>query len=199
MQLEKLGKRYTFNKLIVLHSGGWKKLSDQAVSHDVFSRQLKDSLGSNTVVHNFYGMVEQTGSIYMACEYGHLHVPVYADIRIRDPQTFEILPKGEAGLIETRSLLARSYPGHALLTQDLGCIDGEDDCPCGRLGKYFSVIGRQTKAVIKGCSDTYNDQSVDHQLNPVLATGTALMNGLTVLAPENSHSIESLLLQEPWP
>ncbi|MHB8062980.1 MAG: LuxE/PaaK family acyltransferase [Ruminiclostridium sp.] len=52
-------------------------------------------------------------------------------------------------------MIPRSYPGHALLTEDKGIILGEDDCPCGRFGKYFKVTGRIPKAEIRGCSDTY--------------------------------------------
>jgi hypothetical protein len=36
-----------------------------------------------------------------------------------------------------------------------GVLLGEDDCPCGRNGKYFKVIGRLKNAEIRGCSDTY--------------------------------------------
>ena len=60
----------------------------------------------------------------------------------------------EEGLIQVLSLLPRSYPGHSLLTEDLGTIHGEDDCPCGRSGKRFSVSGRLKDVEIRGCSDT---------------------------------------------
>ena len=53
------------------------------------------------------------------------------------------------------STLPESYPGHILLTEDEGEILGEDDCPCGRLGKYFKMHGRIKGAEIRGCSDTY--------------------------------------------
>ena len=42
-----------------------------------------------------------------------------------------------------------------LLTEDEGVILGEDDCPCGRKGKYFHIHGRIKNAEIRGCSDTY--------------------------------------------
>jgi hypothetical protein len=32
---------------------------------------------------------------------------------------------------------------------------GEDDCPCGRHGRYFQVSGRQQGAEVRGCSDTF--------------------------------------------
>ena len=59
------------------------------------------------------------------------------------------------GIIQVLSVLPGSYPGHSLLTEDEGTLLGEDDCPCGRFGKYFKVSGRIRNAEIRGCSDTY--------------------------------------------
>ena len=91
----------------------------------------------------------------MECECGHLHASVFSDVITRRASDFSVCDKGEKGLIEVVSVLPHSYPGHALLTEDEGIILGEDDCPCGRKGKYFSVIGRIKNAEIRGCSDTY--------------------------------------------
>ncbi len=138
----------------LLHSGGWKKLQDQAVDNATFKALLQQHTGIKKV-HNFYGMVEQVGSIFMECEAGHLHTPSFADIIIRDPMTLEPLHVKQEGLIEVLSVLPHSYPGHILLSEDLGTILGEDDCACGRKGRYFSVSGRLAKAEIRGCSDTH--------------------------------------------
>ncbi len=139
---------------ILLHSGGWKKLQDQAVDNATFKALLREHTRIERV-HNFYGMVEQVGSIFMECEAGHLHTPSFADVIIRDPMTLKPLHVKQKGLIEVLSVLPHSYPGHILLTEDLGTILGEDDCACGRKGRYFSVSGRLAKAEIRGCSDTH--------------------------------------------
>ena len=76
-------------------------------------------------------------------------------VLIRRPQDFSVAEQGERGLIELLSLLPTSYPGHILLTEDEGEILGEDDCSCGRKGKYFKIYGRMKGAEIRGCSDTY--------------------------------------------
>jgi hypothetical protein len=99
-------------------------------------------------------MVEQTGSIFMECEHGHLHASVFSDINILDTDNFSLMETGR-GLIECESILPTSYPGHRLLTEDEGELIGVDDCPCGRLGKYFRVHGRVKGAELRGCSDTY--------------------------------------------
>lgn len=148
------GKKLNFGKnSTLIHGGGWKKLIDQQVSNDIFKQKLKDQLGIERVF-NYYGMVEQVGSIFMECEFGHLHSPIFADIVVRDPITLKPLPFGQTGVVEVLSALPLSYPGHALLTEDMGVIHGEDDCPCKRLGKYFSISGRLPKAEMRGCSDT---------------------------------------------
>jgi len=158
LQLKARGMRLGLDGGILLHGGGWKKLQDQAVSREDFSRAMHECAGIARVI-NYYGMVEQTGSIYLECEHGRLHAPVYSDVVIRRPRDFEPASTGETGLVEVLSLIPRSYPGHAILTEDLGRIDGEDDCPCGRLGKHFSIVGRIAKAETRGCSDTYEGRA----------------------------------------
>ncbi len=137
---------------ILIHGGGWKKLAEESVSNEAFKAGLRERTGLRRV-HNYYGMVEQTGSIYMECAQGHLHASDYADVIVRDPVSFKPNPVGQEGLIQVLSLLPTSYPGHSLLTEDLGVLLGEDDCPCGRMGKYFHVHGRLKSAELRGCSD----------------------------------------------
>ena len=148
------GYRLPLEDSVVIHGGGWKKLGAEAVDDRAFKRSLKDTCGISEV-YNYYGMVEQTGSIFMECEAGYLHASIFSDILIRDPQTFRVLGCGEEGLIQLVSVLPLSYPGHSILTEDLGEVVGEDDCSCGWLGKYFVVRGRLANAEIRGCSDTY--------------------------------------------
>ena len=153
-KLKEKKKKLDFSNAILIHSGGWKKLIDQAVDNNTFKSSLKEQTGINNI-HDFYGMVEQVGSIFVECEEGHLHAPIFADIIVRDPMTMKINKFGVEGIIEVLSIMPRSYPGHILLTEDLGTILGEDDCQCGRKGRYFKVKGRLPKAEIRGCSDTH--------------------------------------------
>ncbi len=143
-----------FDDGILIHGGGWKKLEDQAVDNATFKKNINDVFGI-TKIFNYYGMVEQTGSIYMECEAGHLHASIYSDVIIRDHRDFSSLGVGKKGLIQLLSLLAYSYPGHSILSEDIGELLGEDNCDCGRKGKYFKVYGRIKNAEIRGCSDTY--------------------------------------------
>lgn len=134
---------------ILVHGGGWKRLADERIDNSHFKQILRNQLGLHRV-SNYYGMVEQVGSVFMECDAGHFHAPRFADVLMRDPLTLE---PSQHGAIEVLSALPHSYPGHALLTEDLGSLIGTDDCPCGRKGKYFAVHGRVPQAEPRGCSD----------------------------------------------
>ena len=154
LRLKEEGITFDISNGILIHGGGWKKLISEAVSHDEFHQRLKDACGLKHI-HDYYGMVEQTGCIYMECECGHLHASNFSDVIIRRPIDFSEADLGEAGIIQVVSTIPESYPGHSLLTEDEGVIEGVDDCPCGRKGKYFKINGRLKNAEIRGCSDTY--------------------------------------------
>ncbi len=154
LQLEASGGRMALDNGILVHGGGWKKLVAQAVSADEFKQRLQAVTGVRRV-HNYYGMVEQTGTIYMECEAGHLHSSSFSDVMVRDPVSFEPLAPGQVGLIQLFSVLPRSYPGHVLLSEDLGEIVPMERCPCGREGRVVRIHGRVPQAEVRGCSDAY--------------------------------------------
>lgn len=149
LRLRAEGTAFDFSKGVLIHGGGWKKLVSEAVGHDEFHERLEEVCGLRNI-HDYYGMVEQTGCIYMECEHGHLHASIFSDVIIRRAIDFSIAEIGETGIIQVVSTIPESYPGHSLLTEDEGVIEGIDDCPCGRKGKYFRVIGRLKDAEIRG-------------------------------------------------
>lgn len=157
-QLDMSNNLINFENSTLFHSGGWKKLEKESISNDKFKEKIKE-LTKIKDIFNFYGMVEQVGSIFVECEYGHFHAPSYSDIIIRDPHNFNILGKNVPGIVQVLSALPHSYPGHSLLTEDLGTILGEDDCKCGRLGKYFNIHGRIINSEKRGCSDTFYNEN----------------------------------------
>ena len=148
------GIRFDLSNAIMIHGGGWKKLISEAVSREEFHSRLEEVCGLKDI-HDYYGMVEQTGCIYMECECGHLHASIYSDVIPRRAIDFSPCEIGERGILQVVSAIPESYPGHSLLTEDEGVVLGVDDCPCGRKGKYFKVSGRLKSAEIRGCSDTY--------------------------------------------
>ncbi|MBO6558591.1 MAG: hypothetical protein JJ957_18980 [Pseudomonadales bacterium] len=151
--LKEKGVKLEMPGSVLMHGGGWKKMQDLKIDNDTYKKELRDVCGIEQVF-NYYGMIEQTGSIYVECEHGRLHCSNFSDVIIRRPD-FSVCEPGEPGLIQTLSLLPESYSGHNLMTEDMGELLGEDDCPCGRSGKTFAVHGRAFAAEIRGCSDTF--------------------------------------------
>ena len=156
-ELKKSLNKFDLSNSVLIHGGGWKKLISEAVDSATFRSQLHSVCGLNRI-HDYYGMVEQTGTIHMECEAGFLHTSEYSDIIVRNPKDFSICANGDQGLIQLLSLLPISYPGQSILTEDVGKILGNDDCKCGRKGKFFKIDGRLKNAEIRGCSDTYGER-----------------------------------------
>jgi phenylacetate-coenzyme A ligase PaaK-like adenylate-forming protein len=158
-ELLKSSIKFDLSNSVLIHGGGWKKLISESVDNKTFKTQLNSVCGLNSI-HDYYGMVEQTGTIYMECDEGYLHTSEYSDIIIRNPKNFSVCNFEEEGIIQLLSLLPLSYPGHSILTEDLGKIFGEDNCKCGRKGKYFKINGRLKNAEVRGCSDTYGENFI---------------------------------------
>jgi len=154
-KLQELLYRINVNDKILLHIGGWKKLTDIAVSKDLFNDHMSEflSLPKNKIT-DIYGMTEQLGTVYPDCQYGYKHVPLFAEIIIRDTESLEVLPEGKIGFIELISPIPHSYPGIAIISDDLGKIAGVDTCKCGRKGKFFTFEKRSEGAELRGCGDT---------------------------------------------
>ena len=143
--------KFKKNQGILVHGGGWKKMHNFRVNNKKFKKEIKNQFGLKQV-YNYYGMIEQVGSVFLECKKGYFHCSTFSDIFTRDSK-LEISKINEIGLIQTLSLLPLSYPGHNILTEDLGVILGIDDCSCGKKGKYFKVLGRVPDAELRGCSD----------------------------------------------
>jgi hypothetical protein len=138
----------------VLHSGGWKRLQDKAVTPAAFAKGVASVFGcAEERILDFYGMVENIGIIYPDCAYGNKHVPAFAEIIVRDPLSLAPVEVGQQGLVQVCSVLPTSFPGFLVLTEDIGEIVHDDGCPCGRRGTAFRFVKRVPKAEIRGCGN----------------------------------------------
>jgi hypothetical protein len=152
--LERRGIQLNLPNVHVLHSGGWKRLQQQAVTKDVFNRGVASVFGCSTErIIDYYGMVENVGVVYPDCGQGHKHVPVFAEVIIRNPLTLAPVEVGEQGLVQVASVLPTSFPGFLLLTDDMGELIGHDGCLCGRRGTYFRFTQRVPKVEVRGCGN----------------------------------------------
>jgi hypothetical protein len=140
------------NGATVIHGGGWKKLSDIAVSNAQFKEELSGLYGIQET-RDYYGMSEQLGGIWMEGEDSVLIPSRFSYAIIRDPISLEPLPSGKPGLIHSFSTLTHSYPGHSLLTEDIGEIVENTYLPnlFGKMG--LRVLGRVPASEARGCSD----------------------------------------------
>ena len=152
-KLQHKSLQFNFPKGILLHGGGWKKMNTSSVSKTTFNDKCSKVLGLSKIL-NYYGMVEQTGSLFTECSQGYLHSTSYSTILTRSVDNLSVLPPHQVGLVQLLSILPTSYPGHSLLTEDLGVVRGKNDCKCGMPGTYFEILGRLPTAELRGCSDT---------------------------------------------
>ena len=139
-------------KAFLIHGGGWKRAADTGVSREIFNDEFKEVVKNSHVI-NYYGMAEQAGSIFFECNFGFFHSSIYSDVIVRNYENFEPCKLGELGLLQVLSVVPRSYPGHSLLTEDLGILHGVDSCKCGQMGSFFTISGRAPDVEIRGCSD----------------------------------------------
>ena len=152
--LRERGIRLQMPNIRVLHSGGWKRLQDQAVTREAFAAGVAEVFGcAADRVLDFYGMIENVGVIYPDCHYGHKHVPAFAAVIVRDPLTLRPVDEGQQGLVQVCSVLPTSFPGFLVLTDDIAQVIHYDGCACGRRGISFRFVKRVPQAEIRGCGN----------------------------------------------
>jgi len=140
-----------FRNGLLIHGGGWKKLEEKKISSKKFNFLLKKKLNIK-FIKNYYGLVEQIGSIFFECECGYFIPSNFSEVIIRD-ENLNQCKKGQKGFIQLLSLLPTSYPGHSILTEDIGEIIDDKNCNCYGAGTRFIVHGRLKNAELRGCSN----------------------------------------------
>lgn len=145
---------YNLKSIKIIHIGGWKKLESEKVSSEKLVQDCASVFGvDESDVIDLYGFTEQAGMIYPTCQAGLRHVPVWGEVLVRDPLSLDPLPEGKDGLLQFITPIQTSYPGHSVLTEDMGHVECTDTCTCGRKGSAFKVIGRAPNSEIRGCGD----------------------------------------------
>ncbi len=145
--------------VFVLHFGGWKKLQDQAVDRATLNAQAAAVFGIPTRnIRDLYGFTEQLGVIYPDEGNGFREIPTYTEVLVRNPQTMQVAPLGQVGLLEFICPLPNSYPGIAILLDDLGRIVERPSEDGQVVQRGFEVLGRAARAEPRGCGDTLPSQ-----------------------------------------
>lgn len=155
LPLQEAGHTFNLPEAKLLHFGGWKKMRERTVGRVEFNHLIESVLGiSSDRVLDSYGFTEQLGIVYIDGPDGVKRTPLVSEIVIRHPKSLEPVADGEVGLIEMITPLPHSYPGMALLLDDLGRIIDRSPSQCGRCGTAFEVIGRAKGSEVRGCGDT---------------------------------------------
>ena len=136
----------------VLTGGGWKGHQGSAIGKEEFRAHVSGWLGipvSN--IRDLYGLVEH-GIPYVECRLGQMHIPDYARVLVRDPETLAVLPHGRRGLLQLVTPYLTSYPSFSVLASDWG--ETRPSCPGGTPGGVLVLHGRAGRSPAKGCAIT---------------------------------------------
>ena len=154
--IKKLNNKKQFKNAFVnsllIHGGGWKKIEEKKMGRVKFNNLIKKRFGIKNI-RNYYGLVEQIGSIFFECKCGYFIASNFSEVIIRD-ENLNVCKKGKKGFIQLLSLLPTSYPGHSILTEDIGEIVQDNNCKCYGSGTRFLIHGRLKNAELRGCSNT---------------------------------------------
>lgn len=190
----------------IIHIGGWKKLESEKISKELFNNRLSKYFGIESAdVIDIYGFTEQMGLNYPDCECGWKHTSSYVRVLVRDTVTREVLPPGKEGLLEFITPVPHSYPGNAVLTDDIGIID-VDCCKNGRAGTRFKIVGRMKKAEVRGCGDILSQKLTFQKKEKSMQTGEAKLEVYLHQYPRSAEEplaqlkeiITSLKEQQEW-
>ena len=144
--------KYDFKNAILIHGGGWKKMENKKISNSPFKISLFEKLKIKNII-NYYGLVEQTGSIFIECQKCKSFISsIFSEVLIRD-KNFNIQKPGNRGLVQLFSILPTSYPGHSIITEDIGEILPKNKIKCNLDTTHFLIHGRSKQSEIRGCSD----------------------------------------------
>lgn len=143
--LKKRGITLNLSDVTMLYGWGWKKYADKAVPTDVFRKSIQEVLGiPQKSILDMYGFAE-SNSLYLECSEGFRHVPLWDEVLVRCPKSFQVVKDGEEGLLQFLSPIPNSYPGASVLIDDIGLAYHEGVCKCGRKGTKFKLIRRANK------------------------------------------------------
>lgn len=126
---------------IISLGGGWKQFYTEAVDKTEFYNLVEEVLGvpSKNCVE-FFGAVEHP-ILYVDCRQHHFHIPVYARVIVRDPDTLKPIPNGQMGLLNLLTPMVDATPLLSIMTDDL-CILHDEPCSCGEKAPWLEIIGR---------------------------------------------------------
>lgn len=87
------------------------------------------------------------GIPFITCEAGHFHIPIYSKLEVVEPETLLPVKAGSEGLVLLNTPYNTGFPITSVLTDYTAVI--EENCPCGRHGKTFRLIGKMSSEKVE--------------------------------------------------
>jgi len=136
----------------IILAGGWKRHYAQQVEKPVLYALVKRVLGiEEDHINELFGAVEHP-VFFNTCKHHRFHVPAYARVLIRDPDTLKPLPMGRVGLVNLISPLIYATPVLSVMTDDLGVLEPGEGCGCGISSPVLTILGRAGLQDITTCA-----------------------------------------------
>lgn len=144
-------------KSMTMLGGGWKGFADQQISKVELYNLVEEMLGiPEANCRDGYGSTEHSVP-YFECPKHHFHIPVYSRMIIRDVETLEPLPFGEAGFANFITPHLLSVPAVSVLMGDMAVMHPAEECGCGIKTPFMEIIGRAGTSKAKSCAITASE------------------------------------------
>jgi phenylacetate-CoA ligase len=129
---------------------------------------LQDAWGAQ--VYDSYGMIELGVAAAGECRaLAGLHVSPYVLVEVVDPQTGEVLPRGELGELVYTTILRQATPLLRYRSGDLGRLLPDEACPCGEVAtdRISRIAGRTDDMLILGTGENTFPAQFEAALTPI--------------------------------
>jgi phenylacetate-CoA ligase len=144
---------------------------------------LQEAWGA--AVYDAYGMIELGAVGAGECsEHNGLHLSPYVLVEVVDPQTGELLPRGELGELVFTTLLQQASPFLRYRSGDLGRLLPDELCPCLQLptDRLSRIVGRADDMLFLGSGENAFPAQFDTAL-----IGLEGLSGYQVVVDKRNH------------
>jgi long-chain-fatty-acid---luciferin-component ligase len=148
----------------VVTTGGWTRHTGENLQREAFTQSLQTYLGVRPEnVRDIYGIIE-ANLFGFECEHHRKHTSPWCHVSVRDLRDLsQEMPVGRTGVIAILDAMSGSYPGF-LLTEDVGKIEQDGECPCGRIGQTISFNRRLRGAEVGCCAVSIEKFMESHEI-----------------------------------
>lgn len=144
-------------KSMTMLGGGWKGYADKQIQKSELYALVEEMLGiPEANCRDGYGSTEHSVP-YFECPKHHFHIPVYSRMLIRDVETLEPLPYGQAGFANFITPHLLSVPAVSVLMGDMAVLHAPEECGCGIKSPFMEIIGRAGTSKSKSCAITASE------------------------------------------